>query len=97
MRRGVGGKKFHDRRVVAVRGSLWPGARWDFGLVAAEVKHPGELEEIRSRGIEVIELVRVLDDLTDPAGHEGSVKKTSSPAADIAALIGLDRASARRS
>lgn len=85
-------KKFLDDRVKSARERLWPEARWGFGLVAGEVRHPEELEEIRSRGIEVIGLASVLDELTGPEADEGPIKKTSSTAADIAALIGVDRA-----
>ena len=84
------GKKFSDPRLAAARGRLWPKTEWRFGLVVGEVRHPRELEEIRSRGVEVVGLLHVLDDLTRHGGG-GPIKKTSSTAADIAALIGLDR------
>lgn len=86
------GKKFCDPRVLAARERLWPGARWAFGLVAGEVRHDGELEEIRSREVEVLRLSVVLDELTgEGGGDERPIKKTSSTAADIAALIEVDR------
>ena len=85
------GKKFGDGRVRDVREKLWPGARWIFGLVVGQVRHPKEISAIQARGIEVVELASVLDELTGPEADDGPVKKTSSTAADIAALIGVDR------
>lgn len=84
-------KKFADPRVEKVRERLWPGASWGFVLVAGVVRHPKELEEIRSRGVRVLDLASVLDELTGPNGNDRPIKTTSSTAADIAAVIGLDR------
>lgn len=84
-------KKFSDPRVVGARERLWPGASWTFALVAGVVKHPEELEEIHARGIEVLELATVLDDLSQGGRDDWPIKATSSTAADIAALIGVDR------
>lgn len=84
-------KKFSDPRVVRVRDRLWPGASWTFALVAGVVKHPEELDEIRARGIEVLKLATILDELSGDGQDGWPIKKTSSTAADIAALIGVDR------
>ncbi len=85
-------KKFRDERVEGARERLWPGAWWGFGLVAGVVRYPEELDAIRAFGIEVVGLASVLDELTGPEADDGPIKKTSSTAADIAALIGMDRA-----
>jgi hypothetical protein len=85
-------KKFRDPRVEEVREKLWPDADWRFALVHGVVKHTEELPVIAEHGVEVLDLSVVLDELMDREGKDRPVKTTSSTAADIAALIGVDRA-----
>jgi hypothetical protein len=85
-------KKFCDPRVGKVRQKLWPGADWQFTLVHGAVRYPEELEAIEDRGVVLIKLSVVLDELMDREGKGRPMKTTSSTAADIAALIGADRA-----
>lgn len=85
-------KKFKDARVEEVRKRLWPDADWRFAVVHGVVRHPEELPAIVAHGVEVLELSMVLDELMDKKGKGKPVKTTSSTAADIAALIGVDRA-----
>ena len=84
-------KKFRDPRVEGVREKLWPGADWRFALVHGVVRHPEELPAIGAHGVEVIDLAVVVNELMDRKGKNRPVKTTSSTAADIAALIGVDR------
>lgn len=84
-------KKFRDPRVEEVREKLWPDADWHFALVHGVVRHPKELPAIAAHGVEVLDLSIVLDELMDRKGKGRPVKTTSSTAADIAALIGVDR------
>lgn len=84
-------KKFRDPWVVAVREKLWPGAEWRFALVHGVVRHPEELPAIAGHGVEVIDLALVLNELMDRKGKDRPLKTTSSTAADVAALISLDR------
>ncbi len=84
-------KKFRDPRVEKVRHELWPGADWQFTLVHGAVRYPEELQAIGDRGVVLVELSVVLDELMDRKGEGRPMKTTSSTAADIAALIGADR------
>jgi hypothetical protein len=84
-------RKVRDPRVEEVREKLWPDADWHFTLVHGVVRHPKELPAIAAHGVEVLDLSIVLDELMDRKGKGRPVKTTSSTAADIAALIGVDR------
>ncbi len=86
-------KKFLDDRVREVRRRLWPDADWRFALVHGVVRHREELPAIEDHGVEIIDLARVIDELMDRRDRRGvrPVKTTSSTAADVAALIGVDR------
>ena len=87
------GKKFRDDRVEGARRRLWPDAEWRFALVHGVVRHPEELPAIESHGVEIIDLSVVMDELMDRRDRGGvrPLKTTSSTAADVAALIGVDR------
>ena len=82
-------EKFADVKVRRVREQLWPGLDWRFWLVHGVIIHPEELEAIRTLGVETVEFASVVDELV--SRKNGPVKTTSSTAADIVALIGVDR------
>lgn len=83
------GEKFTDAKVRKIRERLWPGLDWRFRLVHGVVAHSEELEVVRTLGIETIEFADIVDELVLSEGEP--IKTTSSTAADIAALIGVDR------
>lgn len=62
-------KKFRDPRIAALLDALWPALDWNFVLVHGDVRHPEELLDIADHGIEVIELMGVLDDLVRRNGE----------------------------
>lgn len=82
-------KKFLSPKVIEVREGLWPGLSWEHAFVHGVVKHREELPAIAAYGVEVIELASMIDELVERKGKV--FKTTSSTAADIAALIGVDR------
>ena len=82
-------EKFTDPKVRRLREALWSGLDWRFRLVHGVVAHSSELNAIRAHGIETVEFTDVLNVLV--AGDGEPVKTTSSTAADIAALIAVDR------
>ena len=56
---------------------------------ACIVAHPEELEAIKALGVDTVEFAEVLGELVGGDGER--LKTTSSTAADIAALITIDR------
>lgn len=76
-------KKYLNTKKVNRRKALWPGARWQYVLVHAVVKHPEELREIEERGVELVPLQTVLEDLCPPQRPPF----TASAGGDIADLI----------
>lgn len=44
-------KKFHSLGKVGARNKAWPGLKWSLEFVHGEVRHPEELDHIRSHGI----------------------------------------------
>jgi hypothetical protein len=79
----------YDLRLPRTVPTVWPGLDWRFRLVHGVVAHPEELEAIRALGVETVEFADILNVLV--AGDGEPVKTTSSTAADIAALIAVDR------
>jgi hypothetical protein len=56
------------------------------------VRHPEELPVIAAHSVEVLDLSSILDKLMDRKGKDRLVRTTSTTAAHIAALIGVDHA-----
>ncbi len=69
--------------------------REEVGLAScnARMRTPEELPAIAAHGVEVVGLPHVLDELLDPDDKGRLLRTTSATAADIAALIGVDRRS----
>ncbi|MDP9474181.1 MAG: hypothetical protein M3R38_00495 [Actinomycetota bacterium] len=87
------GEKFTDAKVQRLRESLWSGLDWRFRLVHGVVAHPEELDAIKAFGIETVEFATIVSELVELEGEP--IRTTSSTAADIAALIGVDRKARR--
>ncbi len=73
----------HSSKKVNRREAMWPGAEWKYVLVHAVVKHPEELREIEKRGVELVPLQTVLEDLCPPERPPF----TASAGGDLADLI----------
>jgi hypothetical protein len=76
-------KKFHAKRKVAVRESLWPGAEWQFVVVHGTVKYPAELDVIAAQGVVLLPLSTILQGLCTV----GSSLFTGTAGGDLAELI----------
>lgn len=76
-------KKYLISKKVHRREAMWPGAEWKYVLVHAVVKHPEELREIAKRGVELVSLQTVLEDLCPPERPPF----TASAGGDLADLI----------
>jgi len=76
-------KKFHDKRKVAARELLWPGANWQFVVVHGTVKYPAELEVIAAQGVTLLPLSTILQELCTV----GSSLFTGTAGGDLAELI----------
>lgn len=76
-------KKFHAKRKVDTRESLWPGAEWQFVVVHGTVKYPAELEVIAAQGVTLLPLSTILQELCTV----GSSLFTGTAGGDLAELI----------
>ncbi len=76
-------KKFSSGTKVNARNRAWPGLHWTYHFVHGKVKHPEELELIRSHGIEII---RFYDVLTQLCSNVERAPK-SGAGSDIADMI----------
>lgn len=76
-------KKYSNPKKVNRREAMWPGADWQFVLVHAAVKYPEELQEIQDRGVRLVPLQTVLEDLCPPERPPF----TASAGGDLADLI----------
>jgi len=76
-------KKYLNPKKVNRRKALWPGAEWVHILVHGAVKYPEELQEIEQRGVKLVPLERVLEDLCPPQRPPF----TASAGGDLADLI----------
>ena len=66
-------KKFRSSGKAAARDKAWPGLRWSLEFVHGVVRHPEELEIIRSKGIQTHTFYSVLSSLCNDAAltHKG--------------------------
>lgn len=76
-------KKYLSPKKANRREAMWPGAAWKYVLVHAVVKYPEELREIEKRGVELVSLKTVLEDLC-PSERPPF---TASAGGDLADLI----------
>jgi len=76
-------KKFHAKRKVAARESLWPGVEWNLVVVHGTVKYPAELEVIAAQGVTLLPLSTILQELCTV----GSSLFTGTAGGDLAELI----------
>jgi hypothetical protein len=76
-------KKFHAKRKVTARESLWPGAEWQFVVVHGTVKYPAELDVIAAQGVTLLPLSTILQELCTA----GSSLFTGTAGGDLAELI----------
>lgn len=76
-------KKYLSPKKAKLREAMWPGAAWKYVLVHAVVKYPEELQEIEKRGVELVSLQTVLEDLCPPERPPF----TASAGGDLADLI----------
>lgn len=81
--RGCVENKFTSKSKIAVREKAWPGLRWRFIFVHAEIRYPLEFETIGSCGIELVPLYRVLSELK----HEHADVVRGGAGTDLAEII----------
>jgi hypothetical protein len=76
-------KKFYSAGKAAARDKAWPGLQWSLEFVHGEVRHPEELELIRTHGIKTHTFYSVLSSLCNDAAltHKGGA------GTDIAEMI----------
>jgi hypothetical protein len=76
-------KKFTSKSKAAARELAWPGLTWKYFLVHAVVREPAELTAIKSQGIEIVPLHKVLAEL----GHGMSVGIKGGAGTDLSDII----------
>lgn len=76
-------KKFLAPGKVAARNRAWPGLTWTLEFVRGSLRHPEELELIRSHGIQTRSFYSVLASLC----HEATLAHKGGAGTDIAEMI----------
>ena len=76
-------KKFLSKGKVSAREKAWPGLKWSLEFVHGVVRHPEELEMIRSHGIKTHTFYSVLASLCD----ESALAHKGGAGTDIAEML----------
>ncbi|MFM7567712.1 MAG: hypothetical protein ACKO8O_03285, partial [Betaproteobacteria bacterium] len=76
-------KKFFSKGKISAREKAWPGLKWSLEFVHGVVRHPEELEMIRSHGIKTHTFYSVLASLCD----ESALAHKGGAGTDIAEML----------